>query len=238
MVVLLLRGDGGQSAARFLAAGGRPTRFGGAFEECRSRHASPRLIMVLFLAITALGSSRNYGLRYLLPLAPLAIVWVSGLAEVPDAMDRCDRHSRPGVCGRVDPSIRAELFQLPGRRAWRRTILADSNLDWGQGLKELARLQREHPEYTDLTLYYFGDTDPRHYGVQGLCHVINADRVHSGLAIPVHGSDIVRRRFGLASVGPLGARRPLHAARQPFTRAVHRGHDDRDLPLASRSICR
>src|SRR5262249_3529026 len=37
-------------------------------------------IVGLFLAITAIGSARNYGIRYLLPLAPLAIVWVSGLA--------------------------------------------------------------------------------------------------------------------------------------------------------------
>ena len=50
-----------------------------------------------------------------------------------------------------------------------RYILSDSNLDWGQGLKGLARLQRSEPEYRDLTLYYFGDTDPAHYGVRGTC---------------------------------------------------------------------
>src|SRR5690606_6524980 len=39
------------------------------------------LIVAIFLAITAAGSSRNYGIRYLLPLAPLVVIWVSGLAE-------------------------------------------------------------------------------------------------------------------------------------------------------------
>ena len=39
------------------------------------------LVFLLYLAITVAGSSRNYGVRYLLPLAPLAIVWVSALAE-------------------------------------------------------------------------------------------------------------------------------------------------------------
>jgi hypothetical protein len=58
---------------------------------------------------------------------------------------------------------------LGGRR-----VLADSNLDWGQGLRSLARLQRARPEFRDLTLYYFGDTDPRYYGVAGVCHVIDA----------------------------------------------------------------
>ena len=43
------------------------------------------LAIGLFLAITAIGSTRNYGSRYLLPLAPLAIVWISRIAQdVPD----------------------------------------------------------------------------------------------------------------------------------------------------------
>jgi hypothetical protein len=62
-----------------------------------------------------------------------------------------------------------------------RHVLADSNLDWGQGLKTLARLQQAHAEYDDLTLYYFGDTHPSHYGVKGICHVIDASSVHPGL---------------------------------------------------------
>ena len=34
-----------------------------------------------FLLIASLGSTRNLGVRYVLPIAPLAIVWISGLAE-------------------------------------------------------------------------------------------------------------------------------------------------------------
>jgi hypothetical protein len=55
-----------------------------------------------------------------------------------------------------------------------RHILADSNLDWGQGLETLSRLQRERPEFCQITFYYFGDTNPAHYGVAGHFHVINA----------------------------------------------------------------
>src|SRR5262249_47350337 len=43
------------------------------------------------------------------------------------------------------------------------------------------RLQRERPAYRDLTLYYFGDTEPRYYGVSGTHHVIDALTVHPGL---------------------------------------------------------
>jgi hypothetical protein len=148
------------------------------------RDAMLPTIIGVFLAITALGSSRNYGLRYLLPAAPLAIVWVSGLAE---ASARMRGIAAIGVLGQalavasIHPYELSYFNCLAGGPIGGRQVLADSNLDWGQGLKELARLQREQPEYADLTLYYFGDTDPRYYGVQGKHHIINADRVHPDL---------------------------------------------------------
>ncbi len=71
--------------------------------------------------------------------------------------------------------------ELAGGRIGGRHILADSNLDWGQGLKSLARLQQERPELCDLTLYYFGDTEPAHYGVAGQSYVVNAVDDHSRL---------------------------------------------------------
>jgi hypothetical protein len=141
-------------------------------------------ILGLFLAITALGSSRNYGVRYLLPLAPLAIVWVSGLAE---AGPWARRAAAVGLVGQalavalIHPFELTYFNALAGGPVGGRRILADSNLDWGQGLRSLVRLQREHPEYADLTFYYFGDTDPKHYGVRGVCHVIDAGSVHPGL---------------------------------------------------------
>jgi hypothetical protein len=137
------------------------------------------VVFVLFLTITAIGSSRNYGVRYLLPLAPLAIVWVSGLAE-------CRRAIGPriavavglaGLCAAVVGSHPYEITYfnlLAGGPEGGRHILADSNLDWGQGLETLSRLQRERPEFRQITFYYFGDTNPAHYGVAGRCHVINA----------------------------------------------------------------
>ena len=67
----------------------------------------------------------------------------------------------------VHPHELTYFNALAGGPRGGRHILSDSNLDWGQGLKGLARLQRSEPEYRDLTLYYFGDTDPAHYGVRG-----------------------------------------------------------------------
>ncbi|WP_165245240.1 ArnT family glycosyltransferase [Paludisphaera soli] len=145
--------------------------------------------MLLFLAVASAGSSRNYGVRYLLPMAPLAIVWVSRLARAEGVegagLPRLGRTRRAilvvGLLGQavavasVHPDELTYFNAIAGGRVGGRRILADSNLDWGQGLRSLARLQRERPEFRDLTLYYFGDVDPAFYGVVGDLHVINAD---------------------------------------------------------------
>ena len=136
-------------------------------------------MFLLFLTITAVGSSRNYGMRYLLPLAPLAIVWVSALAE-----------SRRAVWPRVAAASVSPGLWRPLREAiptnsrtstsWRAApkegaTSSRTRISTGaRGSKTLVRLQRERPEFRDITFYYFGDTDPAHYGVAGRCYVINA----------------------------------------------------------------
>jgi hypothetical protein len=99
---------------------------------------------------------------------------------------------------------------LAGGSIGGRRILADSNLDWGQGLKSLARLQRDQPEFSDMTLYYFGDTEPVYYGVSGSSYVINATDDQSGLA----SLDSVKTRYLAVSAslqwGPWGPRGFFH----------------------------
>jgi 4-amino-4-deoxy-L-arabinose transferase-like glycosyltransferase len=143
------------------------------------------LAMALFLTVAALGSTRNYGFRYLLPLAPLAIIWASRLGERPRRTRRLALGWRAWIVGiglagqaiavaSVYPHELTYFNSLGGGPRGGRYLLSDSNLDWGQGLKVLARLQRLEPKYRDLTLYYFGDTDPARYGVRGTAYVVNA----------------------------------------------------------------
>ena len=148
-------------------------------------------------------------MRYLLPLAPLAIVWVSDLAEArrPLWPRVATALGLAGLVAAVAASHPYELTYfniLAGGPEGGRHILADSNLDWGQGLETLARLQREQPRFRDITLYYFGDTDPAHYGVAGRCYVINAVDDHSHLP----GLDRVETRYVAVSAslqfGPWG----------------------------------
>lgn len=141
--------------------------------------------IAMFLAITAVGSSRNFGIRYLFPMAPLAIVWVSGIAEAsriawPGWRRWASAMAGVGVLGQavavaaIHPHELTYFHGLAGGPEGGRRILADSNLDWGQGLRSLARLQHQRPEFRKLTFYYFGNTDPRNYGVVGDCHVFTA----------------------------------------------------------------
>jgi hypothetical protein len=173
------------------------------------------LVFVIYLSITAVGSSRNYGFRYLLPLAPLAIVWISAIGErfltcpLPVAVfARCA--ALTGLAGytiavaAIHPHELTYFNALAGGPLGGRRILADSNLDWGQGLKSLARLQQLRPELKNITLYYFGDTEPAHYGVAGVSNTITAIDDSSGLA----GLDSVDTRFLAVSAslewGPWG----------------------------------
>ncbi len=141
--------------------------------------------IVIFLAIACMGSKRNFGFRYLLPVAPLAIVWISALGEA----GRWPRRlAAMGLAGQVlavamiHPYELTYFNALAGGPAGGRTILSDSNLDWGQGLKSLVRLQQEDPAYRDLTLYYFGGTEPDRYGVVGRSYTFHAEAPNSNLA--------------------------------------------------------
>ncbi len=139
---------------------------------------------LVFLAIASIGSTRNLGIRYLLPVAPLAIVWISGLAEG----NRWTRRlAYAGLAAQtlavasIHPYELSYFNTMAGGPIGGRRILSDSNLDWGQGLKPLARLQRENPEFRDLTFFYFGENSPALYGVVGQSYNVRAADANEGV---------------------------------------------------------
>lgn len=134
-------------------------------------------VAVAFVAFASLGSTRNLGVRYMLPVAPLAIVWISALAEQRKWLSRLawgGLAAQAIAVASIHPYELSYFNVLAGGPVGGRHILSDSNLDWAQGLKPLARLQHDRPELRDLTLYYFGDTEPELYGVQGRCYTVRA----------------------------------------------------------------
>jgi hypothetical protein len=143
------------------------------------------LAIAAFLVIAMLGSKRNYGVRYLLPMAPLAIVWISSLAE------RRGIWRWIAVSGLIGQAVALATIHphelsyfniLAGGKIGGRRVLADSNLDWGQGLRSLARIQ---DRFQPLTFFYFGDVDPIHYNINADIFALSALSSHGGEGVSV-----------------------------------------------------
>jgi tetratricopeptide (TPR) repeat protein len=135
----------------------------------------------------AMTSSLNIGLRHVLPVYPFAIViaaaavwWVVGGAEGGRAVGVAEgwsagRRSRLSVpagaalllafeFGAVYPHNLAFFNVLAGGPDAGARYLADSNIDWGQGLKGLKRWMDDNA-VDRVNLAYFGAADPAYYGM-------------------------------------------------------------------------
>jgi hypothetical protein len=125
---------------------------------------------VVLLAVFSLGSNVSYGIRYLLPIVPLACVysgrlvpWLRTRGRVARAAGLALLLAYPASALLATPDTIA-YFNLLAVGGGDRYLL-DSNLDWGQGLKRLrAFLDREG--LPGIPLAYFGHVDPAIYGIR------------------------------------------------------------------------
>jgi hypothetical protein len=118
-----------------------------------------------FFAVT---SSYNFGHRHILPLYPL--VFVVGGAAAGWLATRVGKVAVVAAVAwlavanvRIYPHYLCYFNELVGGPARGHLYLADSNIDWGQDLKRLARYAAEHPDER-IKLAYFGSADPTRYG--------------------------------------------------------------------------
>jgi tetratricopeptide (TPR) repeat protein len=145
----------------------------------------------LYLSV-AMSSGINYGIRHLLPVYPFLIVLVSFAA-----WNLAERHRALAalvailVVGHVASSVRAFPNYIPyanelwGGPAKTHEILADSNVDWGQGLVAMKQyIDQRHIK--DCWFAYFGAliVDVSYYGIP--CKVLPtafADLIQSPMPI-------------------------------------------------------
>jgi hypothetical protein len=133
--------------------------------------ASVLLFPVVYVA-GSLFSSLNIGYRHLLPILPLLFIFVSRVASLEFwTVNPVVRLACYGLLAwlalgtaRLSPHYLAFFNELAGGPdgGWR--YLADSNTDWGQAYKDLARFQQEHglgPVRLSAFIFY----DPAIYGV-------------------------------------------------------------------------
>jgi len=125
---------------------------------------------IVLLAVFSLGSKVSYGIRYLLPIVPLACIYSGRLAPWVSTRGRAVRAAALALL-LIYPA--SALLATPDTIAYFNPLavgggdryLLDSNLDWGQGLKRLrAFLDREH--LPGIPLAYFGHVDPSIYGIR------------------------------------------------------------------------
>jgi hypothetical protein len=142
-------------------------------ERKNRRDAFVLSIPVVVYVTAAFFSGINYGIRHLLPIFPFLIVIASAGVWQLARKNRLSRVALAGLlCFHAASSLHAypnyipyanELFGGPSN-AYR--ILADSNVDWGQGLVETRKYLTE-PQAQNCWFAYFGDVvvDPTDYGV-------------------------------------------------------------------------
>lgn len=129
----------------------------------------PAMCWVAVVAAIALP----FGLRYVLPVYPLLIVYASGIVA-PRQSWRPWTAVAAAACAvlLVAGSLRAHPHYIPyfnllaGGPSNGIEWLDDSNIDWGQDLPLLRRYVEEH-EITDLTVTPMAWYDPALYGVHG-----------------------------------------------------------------------
>lgn len=121
----------------------------------------------------AMSSSLNLGYRYILPIDPFLILYVSKLSALPGMRGRKWASGATAalatacLCRTVwlHPHYLAYFNLLAGGPAGGYRYLVDSNLDWGQDLKFLKRYLDERG-VEEIWLGYFGTADPSYYGLR------------------------------------------------------------------------
>ncbi len=173
------------------------------------REAFLWLPALALLAAFSLGSKVSYGIRYLLPIVPLACVYGARLVPWVRCRGRAVRAAAlalllayPVSALLATPETIGYFNLLAGDRP--DYYFLDSNLDWGQGLKRLcAYLDRER--LPSIALAYFGHVDPSIYGIRWRF----PDPGHPGLAVVsanfVHGYPYVTNVRGRMVPVPPGA---------------------------------
>ena len=139
----------------------------------------PKQIAVYFLLVPpllffsfAIWSRFNVGWRHILPMYPFLFAWVGGTIA---ALWRSGQRSTRmllvflGVwlCGSTllaYPNYLAYFNEAVGGSGNGRSILVDSNLDWGQDLKALKQWMT-HNQVDKIQFAYFGTADPAYYKI-------------------------------------------------------------------------
>jgi 4-amino-4-deoxy-L-arabinose transferase-like glycosyltransferase len=140
-----------------------------AVRERRRGFLLPGAVAIAFFLAFGIGTEKNVGIRYVLPVLPLltvvaAAAWTSGSAGVRRAATAGAALAVIAVAAASVAPI-ASFNGVERLFGGKRAVLADSNLDWGQALPDLRDwMEREGIETVQLA--YFGRVNPDRYGIR------------------------------------------------------------------------
>lgn len=136
------------------------------------RRAIAITFVVLALLVPASLSANQLGLRYVMPIIPLGILFAASAARdwKPAGSIRrlavCIAAGLALAALRYHPHHLSYFNELAGGPEHGREHLVDSNLDWGQGLHKLRDYLAQHPSAERLQLAYFGTASPALLGIK------------------------------------------------------------------------
>jgi hypothetical protein len=133
------------------------------------------LIPAVLYFIIASFSKVQIGQRHIMPVYPFLIVWVSGVAS--DIKKKTTSKTNYLVvtgclllviwhifsCLKIHPWHISYFNEFAGKSGYK--YLTDSNIDWGQGLKEMGKWFKRQ-KIKGVHFCYFGTGDPHYYGVR------------------------------------------------------------------------
>ncbi len=128
--------------------------------------------VVAALLIPASLSANQLGLRYVMPIIPLAILFASSAARDWHHAGTARKYFVIIAAGlslaalRYHPHHLSYFNELAGGPEHGREHLVDSNLDWGQDLHALRDYLRDHPSPEPLQLAYFGSASLKLLGIE------------------------------------------------------------------------
>jgi cytochrome c-type biogenesis protein CcmH/NrfG len=125
--------------------------------------------VLIYLAVSAINTF-HVGIRHLLPIYPFVLL-IGAAGAMALVSGRAGRLALAGlmafgiaVFADVYPHTLTFFNQFVGGPANGYKYLADSNIDWGQGLKALKKWM-EQQSVSHIGLAYFGTADPAYYDI-------------------------------------------------------------------------